>query len=342
MRQLCAILLALSAAAPCVAANHSITVEHGFEFVTIGAAGNRAYEGFPFGPNLMGAGQGRVDYEYRIARTEVSTGDWLEFRNTNSHLATQPQTFATTTGWAAQTTVVTGQWRLNPDVPDAARAPVGISSWISAAMYCNWLHNDKQVSTEALLTGAYDLAGSGYTVDSRRVVGAPVPREKGARFFIPTRDEWKKAVYFDPDAEDPDFPGQGRWWLFPDQGGDLLVPGYPGQEGAQTSAYITAPPPEGSPTVNYIPLGSYPDTTTPWGLLDASGGTSEYLDFWDSTHYWSVGSGRGTGPDQIDDQVWNTASTAFQGLRVAAAVPGPGIVTTIIISRSPFHDEDDK
>ncbi|MBX3353637.1 MAG: SUMF1/EgtB/PvdO family nonheme iron enzyme [Phycisphaeraceae bacterium] len=325
-----ALLVSFALVSTASARDLRVTVEHGYEFVTIGAPGNRAYEGYPFGPNLMGAGQGRVDYEYRIARTEVSTGDWLEFRNTNSHLADNPQFFATVNGWGAQTTTTTGQWRLTPGLANAERTPVGITSWISAAMYCNWLHNGKEVSAQALLTGAYNLAGAGYTVDSPRVVGSPVPREQDAKFFIPTRDEWKKAVYFDPDAEDPAFPGQGRWWLFPNQGDDLLVPGYPGQKGAETSAYLTGPPPEGSPTANYIPLGSYPQTMTPWGLLDASGATSEWLDHWDSVRYFSAGSSYGgSGPDQVDDQVWNTADTGFRGLRIAAAVPAPGVCATL-------------
>ncbi len=330
---LLSLAIASSLASLASARDLRITVEHGFEFVTIGAAGNRAYEGYPLGPNLVGAGQGRVDYEYRISRTEVSTGDWLEFRNTNSHLADSPQFFATTSGWAAQSTPVTGQWRLNPDVANAERAPLGINSWISAAMYCNWLHNDKAVSADALLTGAYDLAGAGYTVDSRRVVGSPVPREQGAKFFIPTRDEWKKAVYFDPDAEDPDFPGEGRWWLFPDQGDDLLVPGYPGEKGAQTTAYNTQPPPEGSPTVNYIPLGSYPDTITPWGLLDASGGASEYLEYWGGTLYWAAGSNYNMlSTEQEQDQAWNTGGAGITGFRIAAAVPTPGAFAMFSLS----------
>ena len=51
----------------------------GFDWVTIGAPGNRPYDGpDPF--NLV-AGRGSVDTEFRIARTELTTGQALEFFN---------------------------------------------------------------------------------------------------------------------------------------------------------------------------------------------------------------------------------------------------------------------
>ena len=51
----------------------------GYDFVTVGAAGNRAYDGpDPF--NLV-AGRGAVGYDFKIGRTEVTTGQWLDLFN---------------------------------------------------------------------------------------------------------------------------------------------------------------------------------------------------------------------------------------------------------------------
>jgi formylglycine-generating enzyme required for sulfatase activity len=67
------------------------------------------------------------------------------------------------------------------------RRPIVCVSWTSAARFCNWLHNGQgDGDTEA---GAYALNGA---LDRR------VPREKDARFFLPTEDEWYKAAYYDP------------------------------------------------------------------------------------------------------------------------------------------------
>jgi len=72
--------------------------------------------------------------------------------------------------------------------------PVGDISWRVAAMYCNWLHNDKRNDRAAFLNGAYDVITFGYsgsTFTDQRTHTA------GARYWIPTQDEWIKATRYD-------------------------------------------------------------------------------------------------------------------------------------------------
>lgn len=47
--------------------------------MTVGAPGNRWANVDEVPWYLDRAGAGRVDYEYRITRTEVTVGQWLEF-----------------------------------------------------------------------------------------------------------------------------------------------------------------------------------------------------------------------------------------------------------------------
>jgi len=47
--------------------------------------------------------------------------------------------------------------------------PVGDISWRVAAMYCNWLHNDKRNDRAAFLNGAYDVSTFGYLYDLNKV-----------------------------------------------------------------------------------------------------------------------------------------------------------------------------
>src|SRR5690606_23240620 len=100
------------------------------------------------------------------------------------------------------------------------------------ARYCNWLHNGKVNEQWAFDTGAYDASTFGrdengdFTDDY-----TPLP---GARFWIPSVDEWLKAVYYDPDRHGP---GEGGWWLFPDSSDDPLVIGYP-EDGGETNGSL--------------------------------------------------------------------------------------------------------
>lgn len=71
--------------------------------------------------------------------------------------------------------------------------PVNYVSFRDAARYCNWLHNGRPKDTPSSRTtedGAYTLkAGSGED---------PMKRNSGARYFVPSENEWYKAAYFDP------------------------------------------------------------------------------------------------------------------------------------------------
>lgn len=66
--------------------------------------------------------------------------------------------------------------------------PVNMVTWFDAARFANWMHNGAEVGGD-METGAYNLNGatSGIFV-----------MELGAKFWLPTWDEWYKAAYYDP------------------------------------------------------------------------------------------------------------------------------------------------
>lgn len=246
--------------------------DYDFDWVTIGAPGNAAYQG------LNSEGQpinrGNVDYTYRIAREEVTTAQWLEYVNTFETQSNDLRFFAEPLYWGAEPDPNyqgPGQrWRLR-DVPNAAMLPVTGISWRNAAQYCNWLTNGKQTSFASTQGGAYDA--STFVNLPGQTYGDQASHSPGALFWIPTLDEWLKAVHYDPNRYGP---GQGGWWEASNGSDTLPVPGLPGV--GETSAGVNFSP-------NYsdawdIPLGAYPDTRTPWGLLDASGGAAEWMEDW--------------------------------------------------------------
>ena len=65
--------------------------------------------------------------------------------------------------------------------------PVNHVSWFDAARYCNWLHNGatNYSSTEF---GAYTLNGT--------TSGNAVALNAGAKYFIPSENQWYKAAYY--------------------------------------------------------------------------------------------------------------------------------------------------
>lgn len=83
---------------------------------------------------------------------------------------------------------------------DASQRPIPWVTWFDAARFANWMHNGQGAgSTE---TGAYTLVNyqeNGF-----------VARNAGARYYIPSEDEWYKAAYFDPTKT-----GGNSYWRYP-------------------------------------------------------------------------------------------------------------------------------
>ncbi len=314
----------------------------GFDWVHIGAAGNRAFDGpDPF--NLV-AGRGGVGYEYHMARTELTTAQAVEFFNAALArpdplpFANQTTWWGTPIFWGAQVDPTYSgpgtRFRVNPADPNAGMRAVGGLSWRQAAIMCNWLENDKATTQSAFMNGAYDVLT--FTPE----VGSPTFNDQlvhnpSSRYWIPTLDEWMKAVHYDPNANG----GLGRWWEQPNGTDTPLVYGPPpafGGDGTGMANSGFSLPGFGH---THIPLGSYPNVQTPWGLLDAAGGTTEWLE---STRLTDDDFERG-----IDGSYWGTTSTGgdlaylwgqsapsmrltYNGVRLASSIPSPSSAMVIL------------
>ncbi len=256
--------------------NGTLSRSQGIDFVTIGQPGNAPWAGNgTLGDRAIG--RGRVDYEYRIGRFEVTTAQWVEFMNAAYDRPANDQIpfmqLPSTWGGASQSPTVPGgrRWRVSQGND---MLPVGNISWRMAAIYCNWLHNDKALTRDAFLTGAYNVSTFGYTGPNGDQFTDQAARSPGARYFIPTWDEWLKATHFDPNRFGQGQPG---WWSFANM--------------RETVTPIGLPPPFGTGEANAgsgsagIPLGSYVNIMSPWGLYDTAGGMSEWTEsiFFSST-----------------------------------------------------------
>jgi formylglycine-generating enzyme required for sulfatase activity len=309
----------------------------GIDFVTIGAVGNQPWTGA--NPPILGdmaLGRGRVDYEYRIGRFEVTTAQWVEFMSAAFDrpvadripwLNPQPPSFWGGAG-AAPNTPGGRRWTV---APGQEMRPVGNISWRAAAIYCNWLHNGKSLDRSAFLNGAYDVStfGGGEFEFTDQLTHHP-----DARYWIPTWNEWLKAAHYDPNKVNPD-GSIGGWWLYSNGTDTPLVAGPPGV-GEANYGFVNG-------TQFSILLGAYPQTQSPWGLLDVAGATTEWTEgvlfgsgqtrarvfegsFWASSPGFSIGDAvyASTGSDGP------TIDTFQFGVRVATAVPAPSSVGILV------------
>jgi hypothetical protein len=306
--------------------------DYDFDWVTIDKPGNAPYDGpDPSGWGMV-LGRGGVDYSYRISRLEVTTGQWMEFVNTYSTKSNEWKFFADPAYWGATPDPAYGgpgrKWKLRADVPNAAMLPVAGISWRESAMFCNWLHNDKDASLAAIEDGAYDASTFGKNPDG--TFTDQLAHHPDAKFWIPTLDEWLKAAHYDPDRYGP---GQEGWWIYPHASDQPPVSGPP-REGESSAGYVH---PEFSSKEWDIPLGAYPDTLSPWGLLDTSGATGEHIEE-AFQQEWRLRDGAAAGPSGLPmlDEVWYFGTshpyTGFShaGLRVVSAVPSPAAGVFII------------
>ena len=327
-----------------VAATSFVPPSHGqtppdydFLWSRIGATGNAPYSG-PDETSMNVNGRGRVDYEYRMSTLEVTSGQWLEFLNTYSMSATPPRLFSNRNPvyWGGGVDgTYSGPGRrfiLNPNIPNASLLPVASISFDMSMLYCNWLHNGKGTSPSAIATGAYDTTVIPDGIDIPQSL-YPL-RSPDARFWIPSLDEWIKAAHFDPNRYGE---GQSGWWTYRNRSEEPGTPGPPGL-GTTSAGW------EGDSFGEWrIPLGSYTDQMSPWGLLDTSGATAEWIeeiagvDPSQTDERWTMGPSAGGTPlalpfyERISFAFPENASgAALSGLRIASVVPAPGGVAIMM------------
>lgn len=304
------------------------TQAHGMTFSTIrGPVNPTSFElNVPFiGVDFVRS----VSYDYRISTTEVTRSQYFRFVEA---VAPHIQALGGDVGALAGSGTLlylgmSGGIPRYQMLPGTSNLPARNSIEYFALM-ANWMHNGSPGVNEATMADFQSGAYSNWL--------DPV-RSEGAEIWIPSRDEWNKAVYWDPNRNGP---GQGGYWLYPNASDEPLNPGDPAL-GGETNAGTRQEWPDGERKPWEV--GSYPDVQTPWGLLDASGGEREWTDSRSGLNSFFVEStGRGStdfsgmniithGDSVLQDRMHRPYISGFGGgflpitVRFAAAIPGPGV-----------------
>jgi hypothetical protein len=335
-----AVVLSLAFASSALAGGGPrFTTAYGQTYAEVGDPGNAdyTYEVFPGGPTRSVGG---VNYRYRIAVTEVTNAQWAEFAN-----AIAPH-LDSIGGWGSDFAPTLSYDGFNPQgdpvfgvVAGAEHNPARMG-WRWAARYTNWLHNDKATTLDAFQSGAYDASTFGREVGEFgfQEYTDQSTRSDGARFWIPSEDEWVKAAYYDPNRFGE---RQGGYWQFPGMSDDPLVTAPPDQ-GGETNAGGYWYGGEGSGLVPFD-VGSYPDAASYYGVLDASGGQWEWTETWTSDLFerarYVIGTTYFLDPNDIgptdllgiDLLQSGLPDGELSGLRLAMTVPAPGAASTGVV-----------
>ncbi len=255
----------------------------GFDFVTVGAPGNRSWiESERFFPNEWTPNhiddRGRVDYEYRILRTEVVQTEYVDFvrafRPFWLSLEDRPGAIEsgspTDNSFTSRGINLLGGVAVDPRYDNSA---VTIS-WRNAARYANWLHNGAPIDEAALTwdtfhTGAYTFTDESFNTAIR---GNPITRNEDARFWLPSLDELLKAAYYDPNRYGE---GEEGYWPYPHSSIDEPVRGTPGN--GDYGAWDA----NGNGVFEgweSLATQLYPDSVSYWGLLDVLGTEQEWVE----------------------------------------------------------------
>jgi len=281
--------VALAASAVTVQADQIIIAT-----VPVGDAGNAAdSSGHSGNPD----GQGAVSYNYSIGKTDVTNdqyaafltakaassdpyGLWSSYMESNGcggiiRTGSGPYTYAVKSGQGSQ--------------------PVTCVSWYDTLRFANWLTNGQgNGDTES---GSYTLLGGTATPTN----GSTIIRNAGAKWVLPSEDEWYKAAYY--------------------KGGDLNAGYWDYPTGSNTAPTAQAPP-GGTNSANYNSVvqnntvngidyltnaGAYSSSLSHYSTLDQSGNVWQ----WNEANF--SGSWRGLRGGSFTDGSSYLASSTRNG-----------------------------
>ena len=145
---------------------------------------------------------GRVGYRYNIGKYEVTNAQYAAFLNSvdvdgenangiyNVNMGSDPR-------GGISFNVESPAGKKYSTKPNMGNKPLIFVSWFSAVRFVNWLHNGQPTDGSGTEDGAYTMRPGVIDV-----------RNPGAKWFLPSEDEWYKAAYHKNDG------ATGNYWKY--------------------------------------------------------------------------------------------------------------------------------
>jgi formylglycine-generating enzyme len=306
-------------------------------FVPVGNPGNAA------DTTVMtdgSTGYGSVPYRYQMGKYDVTVGQYCKFLNA----VAQTDNYGLYSGGMAQSgpspTYPIGitqsgnpgsySYLVTGSYGQAANCPIFFPSWGSAARFCNWLQNGQPTGPEGngtTETGAYTLNGA--TMDGALIA---ITRNAGAKYFIPSENEWYKAAYYDPTLNG----GTGGYWTYPTKSN--TVPSNILSSTGTNNVNFNANFPYSGDTdpVNHLtPVGAFANSPGPYGTYDMGGDVFQWNEASTANQYrgfrggtWNLGSDHLASSCRYDHNLPSYGIYNL-GFRVAS-VPEPGSIILLV------------
>jgi len=170
--------------------------------------GNPGNANDPTTGNLYGG----VAYSYSIGKFEVTVGQYAAFLGAVAATDTYGlyNTSMASDGNIAGIAQSGSPGSYMYTVIGSPQHPVTYVSWGDAARFANWLHNGQPTGPQSAATtenGAYTLNGA-----TSSAALSTITRNAGARWVIPTENEWYKAAYHQPAVQGGDID---NYWTYP-------------------------------------------------------------------------------------------------------------------------------
>jgi hypothetical protein len=324
------VLFALVALLAVVSSAFASTIET----VPVGNPGNAP-------PQNSGYNFGSVEYDYRIAKYEVTNTEYVEFLNGVDPTGTNRLALY----HANMSSDARGGITFNSGAANGSkyqfkagreRNPVVFVSWYDAIRFTNWLHNGQgSGNTE---NGAYTLLGNSPTPSN----AASVTRNPGAKWWLPSFDELSKATYHKNDgvtANYWDYPFASNSIPNSDQppGSDAPIPANTANFNRNDSlaneyndGYAVTGSTSLSGMQNYLTnVGAYALSQSPYGTFDQGGNVWEWSDAGSGFSAGTFGGSWNSGPEALratSDVPFLRSSNQLSnvGFRVAA-MPEPNV-----------------
>jgi sulfatase modifying factor 1 len=296
--------------------------------VVIGNAGNpmdTRYTDF-FHPN----GVGSVAQAFNIGTTEVTNAQYLQFLNAVAK-ADPEGLYDTNMNTDSHGGIIrsgnSGSYAYTLKAPAQNGAytygdkPVVYVDSGDAMRFINWLHNGQPTGAENTSTtedGAYALRGA---VSNQTL--AAVTRKAGARWWLPTDDEWYKAAYHKNDGV------TGNYWDYPTASNTTPNHNLPSSDTGNSANFLVGNYTTGNYDYSLTNAGAYSLSDSPYGTFDQAGNIEE----WTETLYFDQFRGVRGGSWQTGSNFFHASGFAYsdptnagrgRGFRVATvAVPEP-------------------